>query len=137
MVARQLLEPPPSAEERAAWAADASRVATELGPRPRGDCSPARWKRFLDDVRKFVEDGWLHRARKLGWDGSEIFGVDRRKPWGRTGRMGLALLIGGGQVTALDGKDAVIERSSGALPTYRRALLDPDHVVSIDEIEVG
>jgi hypothetical protein len=41
--------------------------------------------------------------------------------------MGLALLLGGGEVVALTDREAVIRTPRGARQTYRRKAVDPLH----------
>jgi hypothetical protein len=78
--ARGLLRPEPSEITRASWSSAAARIVQALGQYPRGGCSPARWAQFTADVRGFVGNGWLHRARDLGWDFLELLGADRFAP---------------------------------------------------------
>jgi hypothetical protein len=120
--------------ERARWQQVADKVTRRLRLRVRGEASPERWHQMCDDAHRFIEQGWWHRALVLGWDRLELFGADRVAPWARYNRMGLVLLIRGGQVIGMDNRTAKIETLSGGHQTYARAPLDRGEVVLIDEL---
>jgi hypothetical protein len=134
--ARALLDPEPTAEQRARWSDAAEQIVAALGSRPRGGYPPKRWRQLLDDTRGFVEAGWISRAHALGWDMLELIGCDRDAPFARYDHAGLAFLLNGGKVLGLTNKVAVIEAPSGGRLTHRRVPLDRERVVLLDQIKV-
>lgn len=78
-----------------------------------------RWQQIVDDAGRFL-DQWGREAAALGWSPLDVFGVHREAPLARTDRMGLALLIGGGEVTAITCHSATIRTTGGALQSFRR-----------------
>jgi hypothetical protein len=133
--ARGLLGPEPSEITRARCASAAVKIIAELGPHPRGGCSPARWQQFTADVGGFVENGWLHQAHELGWDDLELLGCDRVAPWARYDHMGLLLMLNSSKVIGLtDRVGRIVTAPTGARRTYYRVPLDRERVVPIDQI---
>jgi hypothetical protein len=126
--------PSPTAAQRRRWADAADQVDKALGRHQRGDISRRRWQQMRADVRGFVESGWAHRAHRLGWHLLELFGVDRRVPYARYDRRGLALILDGSKVIDLTRHSATIETASGAHLTYTRRRIEFLDVVLIDQI---
>jgi hypothetical protein len=109
-----------------AWADALAR----LGPsRPPADISSHRWLRFIDDCRRFLDDGWAERAATLGWGPLDLFGCDRERPFARVDHLGLTWLLNGGKITELHRDRAIIETERGARQTYRRQPVDIGRVV--------
>jgi hypothetical protein len=81
---------------------------------------PDRWNGLLSDAEIFL-DRWGSAAHQLGWTTLDLFGVHPEAPSARFDKMGLVLLICGGEVIALTAGSATIRRSSGAVLTYRRS----------------
>jgi hypothetical protein len=125
---------PTTAAERPKWADTAAQILKELGRHQRGDFSRRRWQQTLAGVQRFVESGWAHRAWGLGWHLLELFGVDRRAPWARLDRRGLALMLGGSKVIALTDHGATIQTETGAHLTYSRKPIELLEVVLVDQI---
>jgi hypothetical protein len=90
-------------EERAAiveYDAGAPRAWAEalarLDPmRPPGDVPPERWRGFIDDCSRFLDEGWAARAIAIGWGPLDLFGCDRDRPVTRFEHAGLLWLLGG------------------------------------------
>jgi hypothetical protein len=129
-----VLLPRPTAAQGRRWVEAADRIVGELGRYQRGDFSRRKWQQTLAGVRRFVEGGWAHRACRLGWGLLELFGVDRKAPWARRDRRGLALMLGGNKVIALTEHDATIETPTGARLTYTRRRIEFLDVVLADQI---
>jgi hypothetical protein len=81
---------------------------------------PDRWNGLLSDAESFL-DRWGNAAHQLGWTALDLFGVHPEAPSARFDKMGLLLLICGGELIALTAGSATIRRSSGAVLTYRRS----------------
>ena len=88
--------------------------------RPPADVPSRRWRQFIDDCGRFLDDGWPARAIALGWKPLDLFGADRVKPFARVDQAGLLWLIAGGTLVALTATTATIETQTGARQTYRR-----------------
>src|SRR5262249_20821805 len=71
---------------------------------------PVRWQKFLDDVRKFVEAGWLEKCARLDWTDRELFSVDRLFPFDNpaSARTGLLAALKGREVRGLHPDCAVL-----------------------------
>ena len=82
--------------------------------------SPDRWLALLLDAESFL-NRWGNAAYQLGWTALDLFSVHPEAPSARFDKMGLALLICGGEVIVLTAQSATIRRASGAVLTYRRA----------------
>lgn len=96
------------------------------GPVP-GDFSPTRWQAALDGALMFA-DRWAGEAHRLGWDASEVFGLDDIAPAARIDRRGLAWLLGdGSQVVAMDRGGAEIRTRGGGRQRFYRV---PDRLRS-------
>jgi len=75
------------------------------------DMPAVRWLRFQTDAALLV-DQWGAKALALGWTADDLLGVDVIAPWQRIDCMGLAWLLNGATVTALDTKTATIGTGS-------------------------
>jgi hypothetical protein len=126
--------PSPTTAQRRRWADAADQIVRELGRHQRGDFSRRKWQQTLADVRRFVEGGWAHRAWRLGWGLLELFGVDRKAPWARRDRRGLALMLDGHKVIDLTEHGATIRTETGAHLTYSRKPIELLEVVLVDQI---
>src|SRR5262249_43959468 len=84
--------------------------AAMLDPnRPASDVAAKRWWQFVDDVGRFLDDGWAQHAAALGWGPADLFGCHPRKPIARIDRQGLLWLLYGRRLLALTADTAVIE----------------------------
>ena len=111
---------------RRAWA----EAMAQLDPaNPPADVPLARWKQFIDDCGRFLDQGWANRAEALGWGPLDLFGCDRERPLARYDRMGLLWLIQGRRLVALTADSATIDTLTGSLQTYRRVPIDCDRAV--------
>jgi hypothetical protein len=88
--------------------------------RPPGDVSLLRWQTFINDLERFLDNGWAERSASLGWGPLDLFGCDREQPFARIDHAGLLWLLNGDSLVALDGHKAVIKRLTGSLQTFRR-----------------
>jgi hypothetical protein len=79
-----------------------------------------RWRTFIDDSGRFLDDGWAEKAAALGWGPLDLFGTDRNKPFVRIQHVGLLWLVNGDRLIDLDRHKAVIETGTGALQFYCR-----------------
>ena len=84
------------------------------------------WTQLIADAERFLDD-WAAQAHRLGWQDWELFGCQRRAPWGRIQGMGLVLLLRGRELAALTATEAVIRTRTGTHQTYRRKPSDPLH----------
>lgn len=75
----------------------------------------ARWRQFVNDSGVFL-DQWGDEARRLGWQSSDLFGLDPVAPMARYDRMGLLWLLHGQTVSGLRSTEAAL--SGGHV--YRR-----------------
>ena len=108
-----------------AWAEGLARLDAAHPP---ADMPPARWLRFIDDAGRFSRD-WGAKAEAMGWGPLEIFGADRRAPFGRLDNAGLVWLLNGRPVLALTEETAVIGCPGGVRQTYRRRPIAGGEVV--------
>jgi len=93
--------------------------AISLSPAP-GDFDPDRWRDILDGMLRFCDE-WAGRAAALGWQPSEVFGLDLVAPQARVDRRGLGLSLGNGErVIAIDIEGADIETRSGSRQRFYR-----------------
>jgi len=100
-----------------AWAEHFARLIVGEAP---GDFSPTRWQAALDGALRFA-DRWAKEAHRLGWDASEVFGLDDEAPATRIDHRGLAWLLGhGGEVVALDRDGAEIRTAQGGRQRFYR-----------------
>jgi hypothetical protein len=87
------------------WAEGFARL--DLAKPPSGFYA-ARWQLVINDGGKFL-DRWAAEAGRLGWQASDVFGVHPVAPSCRYDRMGLVLLINGGEVISIEASNAVIK----------------------------
>lgn len=114
-------------DERVALVADGSGCPEEwaaalarLDPaRPPKDVPTKRWRLFLDDCGRFVDE-WATKAADLGWTPLDLFGCHREAPYARVDCAGLLWLVAGRRIVALTAETAVIETPGGGRLTYRR-----------------
>lgn len=86
----------------------------------KGGYTAQRWQRVIDDGGKFL-DQWGTQAAALGWDATDVFGVDPDAPAARIDAMGLVFLINGRTVQAITALSArLVNERGGALTYYRR-----------------
>jgi len=100
-----------------AWAEGFARLDPNRAP---GDVPSRRWLQFIDDIGRFLDDGWAERAVALGWGPLDLFGCDRERPFARIGYAGLLWLLNGDKLIEIDRHKAVVETHTGAPQTYRR-----------------
>jgi hypothetical protein len=91
-----------------------------------------RWVQFIDDCRRFLDDGWANCAERLGWSPLDLFGCDSTKPFARINRAGLLWLLSGRRLVALAGDAAGIATASGGYLTFRRSMCEPGGVLAWD-----
>ena len=51
--------------------------------RPPGDVPLKRWRRFVDDVKRFLDSEFCAVAVALGWGSHDLFGCDADRPFAR------------------------------------------------------
>jgi hypothetical protein len=91
-----------------------------------------RWRQFIGDAGRFLDEKWPARAAALGWEPLDLFGCDRHRPFARIDRAGLLWLLNGGRLLDLSGDQAVIERPGGVRQTFRRVLSPAGKVLAWD-----
>jgi hypothetical protein len=136
--------PPPGApaQEAAAipeiWAVCHARLGL-TGPQP--GFTDSRWRAAIDDGRRFI-DRWGVEAARLGWQVRDVFALHPTAPAARYDAMGIAFLIGGGDVVLVSPDHACIRRGSGHELRYQRrshpesVLMDWLLRVDSDEFEI-
>jgi hypothetical protein len=97
--------------------------------RPPDDVPERRWRRFIDDCGRFLDDGWATKAAALGWGPLDLFGCDRHRPFARIDQLGLLWLLNGRRVVALTADTGIIETPDGGRLVYRRAPSGPGQVL--------
>jgi hypothetical protein len=110
-----------------AWAEGFARLDPH---RPPADVPRKRWLRFVDDLGRFLDDGWAEQAAALGWGTHDLFGCDRERPYARIDRAGLLWLLNGDRLLVLTESSATIETRTGARQTYRRKPNEPCRVLA-------
>jgi len=105
------------------WRRGVERLGSMPLPRGYPECA---WTELLADAERFLER-WSEQAARLGWRDWELFGCQRRAPFGRIQGMGLVLLLRGKELAALTATEAVIRTATGAHQTYYRKPFDPLH----------
>jgi hypothetical protein len=98
--------------------------------RPPGDVPPKRWRRFVDDVGRFLDGPFCTVAAALGWSPYDLFGCDRARPFGRVDQAGLLWLLNGDKLVMLAENTATIEAQTGARQTWRRKPSAPGRVLA-------
>jgi hypothetical protein len=99
------------------------------------DVPPVRWRRFVDDVGRFLDSPFCAVAAALGWAPDGLFGCDRARPFARVDSAGLLLLLNGDRLVALTENTATIETRTGARQTYRRKPNEPGRVLAWELIQ--
>jgi hypothetical protein len=94
----------------------ACEAAIRNGPLP--DMPERRWRSFLVDGPRLCAD-WSSTAHALGWQPQDFYGHNSAAPWHRLDEIGLAWLLDGQFVIAMDGRQARLThltfyRSTGA-----------------------
>ena len=79
-----------------------------------------RWQTFIDDIVRFLGQGWADEAVALGWGAYDLFGCDRERPFARIDHAGLLWLLNGDKLIELDRHKAVIQTRTGVRQTFRR-----------------
>jgi hypothetical protein len=109
------------------WAPLLARLDPNHPPR---DVPLRRWRQFLGDCARFLDEGWAAKAERLGWRAVDLFGCARERPFARIDRAGLLWLVNGEKLVALSADRAVIEiRVTGTLQTYYRKSAMPGSIV--------
>jgi hypothetical protein len=111
------------------WAEGFARLEPD---RPPADVPPRRWRRFVDDLGRFLDGGFAGQAARLGWGPFELFGCDRDRPFARIDQAGLLWLLDGHRLAALSENTATIETRTGARQTFRREPSQPGRVLAWD-----
>ncbi len=103
----------------------------QLDPdRPPGDVPTRRWRRFIDDIGRFLDDDWAEKAVALGWGPHDLFGCDRDRPFARIDQAGLLWLLNGNKLVMLAENAATIETRTGARQTWRRKPDEPGRALA-------
>lgn len=85
--------------------------ALRNGPLP--DMPPRRWDAFRADAPRLCAD-WSESAAALGWQPPDFFGSHPSAPWQRIDRLGLAFLLDGQAVIAMDERQARLGNGSSS-----------------------
>jgi hypothetical protein len=109
------------------WAEGFARLDRTRPPR---DVPPQRWRRFVDDVGRFLDSEFCAPASALGWGPHDLFGCDRDRPFARIDQCGLLWLVNGDRLVALSENTATIETRSGARQIWRRKPSEPGRVLA-------
>src|SRR4051812_41569361 len=88
--------------------------------RPPRDVPPRRWRQFIYDATRFLDNGFASQAAALGWHAHDLFGCDCERPFARIDNMGLIWLLDGNRLVALTEQSARIDLKNGVAHTYRR-----------------
>jgi hypothetical protein len=88
---------------------------------------PVRWRRVVDSAAVFM-DCWAKRAAECGWGGFDVFGCHSSAPDQRFDCMGIALLLDGSEIVAIDEAGADLVTSSGDRQRFYRRPLPPGTV---------
>ncbi len=83
-----------------------------------------RWQRIVDDADLLVRQ-WGVQAAALGWTSLQLFGAHPVKPVERHDLKGLAMLVYGNPIVAMNQAAANMSMPSGSILTYRRRPIDP------------
>jgi hypothetical protein len=119
-------------EERAAIAQHEGKLPPDIAEglarldtmRPPEGFGQSRWQLIVNDAALFA-DAWGARALALGWQPIELFGIHPEKPDARLDCRGLAFLLNGGTVVAMDAASATIVTPNGTKQRYSRWHDDP------------
>jgi hypothetical protein len=116
------------------WAEGFARLDPD---RPPGDVPSQRWRRFVDDVGRFLDNPFCAIATALGWGSYDLFGCDRDRPFARIDQAGLLWLLSGDKLIALSENTATIETRTGVRQTYRCKPRHPGHVLAWELADGG
>jgi hypothetical protein len=97
--------------------------------RPPADVPSRRWVQLIDDIARFMNGEFIHKAARLGWTALDLFGCDPEKPFARIDQQGLCWLIAGNRLIHLSESGAIIETWTGARQTWRPKPSEPDRVL--------
>ena len=107
----------PRATAPQSWIDGVAQLDAERVP---GDVPPRRWRQFIYDAARFLDNGFAAQAAALDWDALDLFGCDGKRPYARIDSAGLIWLLNGDRLVALTELSARIETRSGATLTYYR-----------------
>ena len=110
-VARKVFDSPAKAFEVALSA------AIDAGPLL--DMPRVRWLAFVSDASQLVND-WSQSAAALGWKPADFFRHHPSHGWARIDGLGIAWLVNGGNVVAMDEQRAKIRYATGTIQTCYR-----------------
>lgn len=96
---------------------------------PPSDVPLHRWRRFIEDCGRFLDQGWASCAEALGWGAFDLFGCDCELPFARIDHAGLLWLLNGRKLVALTANAAAVETLTGGRHTYRRSPVESGRVV--------
>ncbi len=108
-----------------AWATGYATLCTM--PRPTAYI-PERWQQIVNDGGRFL-DQWGRQAAALGWNGTDVFGVDPANPETAYRSMGLVPLLSGRPLCAITADIARIDCGNGVTQSYRRTPVESDATV--------
>jgi hypothetical protein len=103
---------------RPEWAEALARIC-HTAPPPH--ISTERWRLFIDDCARFLDDGWADHATALGWKPREVFGCDSDGEFADVRPDGLMWITGGAKLIALSSSAAALITQVGVRRTYRRS----------------
>jgi hypothetical protein len=128
-------------EQVAQWKAQADALVAHLGVLPRGKCDPDRWQVLLEDARRFAAAGWLDRAKDLGWQPRDLFGVDCLQPWDTPDAEGLLVALRGRAVVSMTTAEATLRLPlATSTDTYARRVpgpeqgMDPARITLVEQL---
>lgn len=99
------------------WIDGVAQLDAERAP---GDVPSRRWRQFIYDAARFLDNGFAAQAAALDWEALDLFGCDAKRPYARIDNAGLLWLVNGHRLVALTDRSARIETKSGATLTFYR-----------------
>jgi hypothetical protein len=111
-----------------AWAEGFARLDCAAPP---ADVPPGRWRQFIDDAGRFLDE-WAATAAALGWEAADLFGCNNLKPYDRIDQAGLLWLLNGDRLISLTDDIAVFETRSSVRQAYRRRPKQPGQALAWD-----
>lgn len=109
------------------WAEGFARLDPD---RPPGDVPAKRWRQFIDDVGRFIDNPFCAVAAALGWTAYDLFGCDRDRPFARIDCSGLLWLLNGGRLVELTATAATIETKACKRHRWQKKPIAPDRVLA-------